>query len=108
MVAHYRKAGGASVLGQDCNAIIGLAASSGYMPGAKIPAGDAAHAYCDLGCHAQNLSDTEGKGGAGLQCTLQMDGFRGWVRMCGSGCEMSLLTKQALSNTDWVPTSLQL
>ena len=39
VVAHYRRAGGASVLGPDCNAIIGLAASSGYMPGAKLPAG---------------------------------------------------------------------
>ena len=49
MVAHYRKAGGASVLGPDCNAIIGLAAASGYVPGAKLPAG---RAQDMLECHA--------------------------------------------------------
>ena len=46
MVAHYRKAGGASVLGPDCNAIIGLAAASGYVPGAKLPAGVAQDMLC--------------------------------------------------------------
>ena len=38
--AACRKLGGASVLGPQCNAIIGLAAASGYLPGQRPSAGE--------------------------------------------------------------------